>query len=366
MVVVIGVAVTLLGMRLIISWLAPSQIRPILATVSPTLETDLINTFNRLFSIAVGLAALSAAAVGALASIILWRVLVIPLREMAVASQRIINGRYDERIPIPHQAGEALQHLARNFNEMATTLARVEENRTVMIGNVAHELRTPLAGVRGIIEAMEDGIYAPEPKVFSQLTGELDRLSRLVNDLQHLSRVEAGAIQLDFRDFIMCDLVQQVLSHLQAQAQAKGVALTVNEADPLMSVYGDSDRAAQILTNLVSNAIRYTPAGGLISVRLSPDDKMARVEVVDTGIGISAENLPHLFERFYRVDQSRSKQSGGSGVGLTISRHLAWALGGELTASSTGEGHGSTFILLLPLSETRQESYVNTIHQTER
>ena len=351
MVVVVGVMLTLFGMRFIFGWLAPSQIRPILATPTPTLETDLINAFSYIFTIAVSLAALSATAIGAIASFILWRILVIPLREMAVASQRIIDGRYDERVPIPHQAGEALQHLAHNFNEMAATLAKIEENRTIMIGNVAHELRTPLAGVRGIIEAMEDGIYAPEPKIFSRLTGELDRLARLVNDLQHLSRVEAGAIQLDFHDFILCEVVRQVFIHLQAQADAKGVRLTVDEADPPLLVHGDSDRAAQILTNLVNNAIRYTSAGGSIQVKLSPVGNRAQVAVVDTGIGISAENLPYLFERFYRVDQSRSRDSGGSGVGLTISRHLAWAMGGELVASSAGEGQGSTFLFSLPLSK---------------
>ena len=350
LVVVIGVAITLLGMRLIVSWLAPSQIRPILPPASPTLETDLINAFSRIVSIAVMLAALSAAAVGAVASIILWRILVIPLREMAAASQRIIDGRYDERVPIPLQAGEALQHLAHNFNQMAESLAKVEENRTIMVGNVAHELRTPLAGVRGIIEAMEDGIYAPEPEVFQRLTGELDRLGRLVNDLQHLSRVEAGAIDLDFHDFVMRNVVRQVLTHLQAQAEAKGVVLTVHETEPPMTVHGDSDRAAQILTNLMSNAIRYTPAGGTVTVNLSPEGKMACVAVVDTGIGISAENLPYLFERFYRVDQSRARESGGSGVGLTIARHLTWAMGGDLIVVSEGEGLGSTFLLRLPLS----------------
>ena len=350
LVVVIGVAITLIGMQLIVGWLAPSQIRPILATPSPTLETDLISAFSRIFSFAVLLAALSAAAVGAIASYVLWRILVIPLREMAVASQRIIEGRYDERVPFPQQAGEALQHLAVNFNTMAESLAKVEENRTIMIGNVAHELRTPLAGVRGIIEGMEDGIYAPEPAVFQRLAGELDRLGRLVDDLQHLSRVEAGAIQLNFHSFILCDVVRQVMIHLQAQAEAKGVTLIVKEAEPPLTVYGDSDRTAQILTNLVSNAIRYTPAGGMVTIRLSPEGQMARVAVVDTGIGISAENLPYLFERFYRVDQSRSRASGGSGVGLTIARHLAWAMGGELTAASAGENKGSTFLLMLPMS----------------
>lgn len=356
LVVVMGVSITLIGSRLMIAWLAPSRIRPILAAAPPSLEADLIGEFGRIFALTVGVAAVGATAIGAVASVVMWRILVVPLREMALASERMVEGRYDERVPVPDQAGEALQHLARNFNKMATSLSQIEEQRTTMIGNVAHELRTPLAGIRGIIEAMEDGIYAPEPAVFQRLTGELDRLGRLIYDLQHLSRIEAGAIELTFRDFVMCDVVRRVLTHLQTQAETKGVELTVHTATPPLMVHGDSDRTAQILTNLVSNAIRYTPAGGSITISLTPQDGRAHVAVVDTGIGISAENLPYLFERFYRVDQSRARFSGGSGIGLTIARHLAWAMGGTLTAASAGEGQGSTFALTLPLAKPPKQA----------
>ena len=140
--------------------------------------------------------------------------------------------------------------------------------------------------------------------------------------------------------------------HLQTQAEEKGISLSVQEADPPMTVHADSDRTAQLLTNLIGNAIRYTPTGGTIRVQLQPVGNMAQVQVIDSGVGISADDLPYIFERFYRADHSRSRQSGGSGIGLTIARHLAWGMGGNVLAESDGLDQGSTFTLQLPVAES--------------
>ncbi len=331
LVVIIGVAMMLVTMRLII------------------LGSSAENLSNAIL-LSVGIAAVGSLAAGAVASWLLWRTLVIPLRTLAASSQRIADGRYGERVPFPAQSGEAMQQLATNFNQMAGTLQQVEQQRIEMIGNVAHELRTPLTGLRGVVEGLEDGVFSTDSTTFAMMGREIGRLSRLVNDIQHLSRVEAGAIQLDFQDFVLCEVAQHVILHLQMQAEENGIMLTVQEAAAPMVVHADSDRTAQLLTNLIGNAIRYTPAGGTIRVQLQPIGNMAQVQVVDSGVGISADDLPYIFERFYRADRSRSRQSGGSGVGLTIARHLAWRMKGELSAESDGLDQGSTFTLTLPLA----------------
>ena len=309
---------------------------------------------RRAFLLAISIAGVGALIAGAVASFILWRTLVFPLRALAQNSQRIANGRYDERVPFPSQSGEAIQQLATNFNQMAETLQAVEQQRMAMINNVAHELRTPLTGLQGMIEGMEDGVFAADADIFALMGQETGRLTRLVEDIQNLSRVEEKAVNLVMENFVLADVVQRVILHLQAQADAKTLTLSVKEAaNPYLVVHGDRDRTAQILTNLISNAIRYTLPGGQIAISLAQEGAQAHINVQDTGIGIASADLPYLFERFYRVDRSRSRHSGGSGIGLTIARHLAWAMGGDITAASPGEGHGSTFTFTLPTASNR-------------
>ena len=357
LVVVIGISSVLLATRVLLLNALPDAIRPNLQpyidspTAIATIEREIFAAFSRTITISLTVAGIGAIIAGVIASILLWRTIVLPLRKIASSSERIAAGHYDERVPVSDQSGEAMQQVVTNFNNMASRLQTTEENRVTMVGDVAHELRTPLTGLRGVVEGLEDGIYTPNSETFQRLSNELERLARLVNDLQDLSRAEAGATRLNLHDFVMCDVVRSVLSHLKAQADSKGVDLVAHEVEPPMSTYADSDRTAQVLTNLISNAIRYTPAGGAITVQLTRLDDRARVAVIDTGVGISAENIPHLFDRFYRVDASRSRQSGGSGVGLTIARHLTWAMGGELSAESPGVNQGSTFTLTLPLSK---------------
>ncbi|RME98666.1 MAG: sensor histidine kinase, partial [Chloroflexi bacterium] len=213
-----------------------------------------------------------------------------------------------------------------------------------------HELRTPLTGLEGYLEGLMDGLFTREPETFAQMSQEVRRLKRLVSDLQSLSQVEAGQISLHMQDFSLIPVVERVVSQLRPQAVAQCLQITEHHPSTEITVCADPDRTAQILVNILGNAIRYTPEEGCITVNVRASESAAVVEITDDGQGIPADDLPYIFERFYRIDRSRARNSGGSGIGLTISRHLAWAMGGDLVAASDGPGRGSTFTLTLPLA----------------
>ena len=354
LVALVGVSIMMLATRIIILNSAPVVLRPLLEallqnpdTLAQT-EADLIIAFRN----AVLFAALGAVAAGVFSSLLLWRTIIHPLRQVADSSQRIADGRFDERVNVPESSGEAMAQLVTSFNQMTATLEEVEQQRVTLLGNIAHELRTPLAGLKGYLEGLLDGLFPANEETFAWMTQEVDRLGRLVDDIQHLSRIESGQFSLDFQPVDVQQLAQRVLSQLAVQAQSKQIDLRLDRGSGPVLVQADADRAAQILINLIGNAIRYTPEGGLVRVSVLENGRFAEVTVQDNGIGIPAESLPYLFERFYRVDQSRARASGGSGIGLTISRHLVWAMGGELTAVSAGPGKGSCFTFTLPLAKS--------------
>lgn len=337
----------------------PSVLQPhlaILAQAETPAEIEqtiagLVETFYRdAISRSLLIAALSAIVTGLLTSLFLAREILRPLWQLASTSQRIAGGRYNERINVP--ASTELALVATSFNQMAEALEQVEQQRVALINNVAHELRTPLTGLEGYLEGLMDGLFSGDPETFAQMSQEVRRLHRLVDDLQALSLVEAGQISLRLETFDLIPLVERIVAQLKPQAMAQCLEIIIERHHPEIPVYADPDRTAQVVVNLVGNAIRYTPDGGCITVQVGKADGLARVEVQDNGIGIPAEALPYLFERFYRVDRSRSRHSGGSGIGLTIARHLAWAMGGDLTAISAGPGQGSTFTFTLPLAQS--------------
>lgn len=357
-------AVVLVGVVVLVSMAELIGQRAI-ARGAATLLADLINgdpatvaaaqarlqaSFREAINRSLILAAIAAISAGLATSLLLMREILRPLQQLAHGSQRIAAGHYDERVAVP--ASDELAAVATSFNQMASALEQVEQQRVALIGNVAHELRTPLAGLEGYLEGLIDGLFRNEPATFHLMQREVRRLRRLVDDLQALSRVEAGQVELHLEPFDLAALVRRVVAQIQPQIveQCLDVVIAPEGNDAPLLAYADPDRTAQVLLNLLSNALRYTPAGGCVTVRLAPRAGMARVEVHDTGIGISAEHLPYIFERFYRVDRSRARASGGSGIGLTIARHLVWAMGGELTAASDGPGKGSTFTFTLPLA----------------
>ena len=266
---------------------------------------------------------------------------------MKNASKRIAEGHYDERVS--SSGTDELSQLAASFNQMAAQLEQVETMRRRLIGDVAHELRTPLTAIKGSAEGLMDGVLPANDATYQQIHNEAERLNKLVSDLQELSRVESKAISLDIHPLDVSRLIETTLKRMQFQFDEKRVTLNLNLPHSPISVLADEDRALQILTNLLGNALQYTPPNGTVTVTIEREKSYVKFSIRDTGIGIPSEHLTHIFDRFYRVDKSRSRTHGGSGIGLTIAKHLVEAHGGKIWAESAGENKGSVFIFTLPI-----------------
>ncbi len=322
-------------------------------TGAMNMEDDLFLNFRAAVNESLGLAATAALLVAVLVSLFISRRVVGPIQDMTSASRQIAAGKYRERVRIRRGATpedlDELGQLAVSFNRMAAELERTEAQRRELIADVSHELRTPLTSIKGTMEGLLDGVLPAQPETFHQIYAEADRLQRLVNDLQELSRVEAGAYSLSLRPLRLPELAANVQSRLAQQFSEKGVRLEIDIPPDLPTFPADEDRLYQVLLNLVGNGLQYTSAGGEVRLSARRREEQIEIEVQDTGIGISPEHLPHLFTRFYRVDKSRSRAGGGSGIGLTVARHLVEAHGGRIWAESDGPGRGSAFILALPL-----------------
>lgn len=313
------------------------------------LAEDLFSGFRQALNLAVLLAVGASVAVAAGVATFVARRIAEPLEAMRQAAQRIASGRYEERVPVASQ--DELGELADQFNRMAASLQRLEGMRRDLVADVAHELRTPLAGLAGYLEGLLDGVLDPSPEVLGQMQREVRRLRRLVDDLDEVSRVEAGQVRLRLVPTPLSEVVEGVLARLADQFRDKGITVSTELPRHLPRVRADPDRVAQVLTNLLGNALQYTPPGGRVSVRARHADGEVAVAVTDTGIGIPAEHLPYVFDRFYRVDRSRHRGRGGTGIGLTIAKALVELHGGRIWAESPGPGQGSTFTFTLPVAE---------------
>lgn len=274
--------------------------------------------------------------------------LIHPIRSLVRLSHQIADGHYEQRLRLNSQ--DELAELVESFNRMAASLANTESMRVRLLGDVSHELKTPLAGIKGYMEGLQDGMLQATPETFQLIHREVDRLQRLVQDLQELSRVEAGQTHMEFTTCRPHEIITPVVNRMLPQFNEKGITLTADVSDDLPAVRTDADRTAQILTNLLGNALQYSPSGGAVHIKVSREQDYIRFLVTDTGIGIAPHDLDHIFERFYRVDKSRSRSSGGSGVGLTVAKHLVEAQGGSMGATSEGIGKGSEFSFTLPLA----------------
>ncbi len=306
--------------------------------------------FRASFNEALIYAALAAMFFAIILSVLLSRGVIAPVQAMSIAAQRIAAGRYDERVQVNGE--DELAQLATQFNQMAEKLNQVESMRRRLIGDVSHELRTPLTAIKGSMEGLMDGVLPATPETYQQIHAEAERLNRLVDDLQELSRVEAQANPLSTKSLDVHSLIQTVIKRLRPQAESRGVSLSSELTADLPHIFADEDRVIQILTNLTGNALQYTPEDGGVVIVAKQVGNELQISVRDTGIGIPPEHLSHIFDRFYRVDKSRSRQSGGgSGIGLTIARALVEAHGGRIWAESPGEGQGSTFAFTLPIAK---------------
>ena len=269
-----------------------------------------------------------------------------PLAQLNLAAVRVGRGDLSERVP---ERGPAeVRRLAAAFNTMAHNLERSDAVRRNMTADVAHELRTPLSNIRGYLEAIRDGVLPADSATIDTLHQQSTHLSQLVDDLALLARAEAGALALDIQRVAPARIVQESVEAFRARAAADGVTLHLEAPDDLPEIAADARRVAQIIDNLVENAITHTPAGGTVGVAIGRAGGGVQVSVADTGPGIAPEELEHVFDRFYRTDPSRSRATGGSGLGLTIARQLAAAHGGRLAAESA-VGEGSRFVCTLPV-----------------
>jgi histidine kinase len=310
---------------------------------------DLNANFQRAINEILLISAVVATVAAVVVSSFVTRRIVSPIQELEQASQRIAGGRYNERVHV--KSDDELGKLARSFNQMAHTMTETEERRRQLIGDVAHELRTPLSTIRSVMEGLVDGVLPSEPATFLSVQNEVSRVQRLVHDLEELSRAEAGQIPLEMALVDPADFLQAAAERLKPQFEDKGVHLSLDLAPDLPQLQADAGRMTQVLLNLMGNALQYTPAGGQVSVRAWAEDASVTVAIHDSGIGIAPEHIAHIFERFYRVDKSRSRTGGGSGIGLTISKHLVEAHYGQISAASPGLGQGSTFSITLPAAQ---------------
>jgi signal transduction histidine kinase len=291
--------------------------------------------------------ALCAAVVGAYAAYRLTR----PLTVLGEATRTMAAGHYD--VDVPHPGTKELDELAESVRSLGASLGETESRRIRLLGEVAHELRTPLTVVDGYVEGMIDGVLPTDDATLSLISGEVRRLRRLADDLSALSRAEEGRLDLAVRSVDLRQLVREAVERLRPQAEDSDVdlALLLDPDEPVLCEV-DPDRIAQVITNLIGNALRATAPGGRVTVSLRADGPRLLVTVADTGAGLASADLERVFERFYRVPGRRRVEAGsggeGSGIGLTISRRIAAAHGGTLTATSPGPGQGSVFTLVLP------------------
>lgn len=267
-----------------------------------------------------------------------------PVSRLASAARRIAAGHYAERVPV-EDSGE-VGELAEAFNAMSGSLEATERRRLELVGDVAHELRTPLTTLDGYLEGLQDRVIEPGERTWTVLRTETGRLTRLVGDLAELWRAEARQLPLHPEPVAVRSLLDELLLRFGAAAAERGMTLALGQAEG--TVVADVDRAAQIVANYVSNALRYAPAGSTVRLTTHYDGESVVIGVADEGPGLTPGQLAQVFERFYRPDPSRSRALGGSGIGLAIARALAEAMGGRAWAESPGPGRGSTFYLALP------------------
>jgi signal transduction histidine kinase len=300
--------------------------------------------FGGAFDFRLLVAAALAALVALALSWALSRRLLGPVEALTAAARRLGAGDLSARVP--PRGEDEIGQLTRAFNTMAENLARQESLRRTLVTDVAHELRTPLTHLRGQLEAVEDGLLPASPETLRSLREEVMLLARLVDDLQTLSVAEAGRLALDRAPVSVRDLVEGAVEGMKATASARGVVVH-NRIGDLPPVLADATRIAQVLRNLLANAMTHTPAGGTIELTGTSADGQVHVAVTDTGAGIAPEHLPHVFERFNRADPSRARATGGAGLGLAIVRSIVEAHGGTIGVTSE-VGRGTTVRFGLP------------------
>jgi len=293
---------------------------------------------------------LLAIAIAFLLTYVLSRRILAPVKALTGVTREFGKGDFSRRVDSDDK-GE-MGELARSFNTMADGLERNERLRRNMVADIAHELRTPLSNLRGYLEAVSDGLVKPDDTTIHSLNDEASSLSRLVDDLQELSLADAGELKLVLQPEDISRLIKETVAASQTKIAAKGIIVFTDVPASLPELNIDSQRIKQVLYNLLDNAVAHTGRDGRITLTAWREEGQVYVSVSDTGEGIPAEDLPFIFERFYRVDKSRTRSTGGTGLGLTIARRIVEAHGGRIDVrSKLGEGTTFTFSLPMPVNE---------------
>jgi signal transduction histidine kinase len=326
-----------------------------------SLEARFLESVDRAILTAAAFAGLLAMIIG----VAVARRITSPLAELSGAAQEVATGRLDRRVRI--ESGDEVGQVGRAFNAMAESLDRNEQARRRLVADIAHDLRTPLTVIEGTVDGMLDGVFEPDRANLESVREEVGLLTKLVADLRTISLVEAGQLKLETELVDPVELAQRSVARVESIAQRKGVACRVEIDRPVPPIYVDPDRMAQVLGNLLDNALRHTPEGGSVIVQVGrtraggecagwkterpaeggESAERVALAVTDTGEGIPPEAMPYLFDRFYRADESRTRSKGGSGLGLAIVKQLVEAHGGQVCAES-GVGRGSRFVVELP------------------
>lgn len=319
----------------------PSQDSSTTTFTTSSSEASFLTSVNHSLWLAVLIAGLTAL----LLALLFANTLLKPLHTLKAVAGRMEQGDLSQRVSIKTK-GE-IGALAHAFNTMADSLSRSEQARRNLVSDVAHELRNPLMNIRGYLELLQDQVLEPTPQTLASLYEETSLLSRLVADLQDLSLAEAGQLHLACRPISLEEVVSQAAQMVQPHLALKNLALHVHLPPDLPCIEADQERVAQILRNLLSNAILHTPSKGEINIAASTIESLVKISVQDSGVGIAPEHLPYLFERFYRVDSARARATGGTGLGLAIVKQVVQAHGGQITVASQ-PGKGTCFTFTMP------------------
>ncbi|HHW07533.1 MAG TPA: HAMP domain-containing protein, partial [Clostridia bacterium] len=305
-------------------------------------EADLafINNMNRLL---IGVGAFSLA-LSILFGTVMAEKLSTPIGRVITTAQMIAKGYYDDRVTETSSTKEIAQ-LTETINHLAETLEKQERLRKQLTADVAHELRTPLATLQSHMEAMIDGIWQPDPERLKSCHEEIVRISRLVGDLEKLAKYEGENLVLTKTTFDVAELARHLLQNFETEFAEKGIALRFTGEKEVINA--DKDKISQVIVNLLSNALKYTPPGGTVEVSVQGDAQRAEIRVKDSGAGIAPEDLPYIFERFYRADKSRNRLTGGAGIGLTITKAIVDAHNGTIQVHSR-VNEGTEFLVSLP------------------
>ncbi len=299
-----------------------------------SMHSDLELAIDRGVSQALLVAVVVAAVVAVGVSYVVSGWVTRPIHRSAQAARRIARGEYGQRVT--GGSADEIGEFIEAFNEMAGELEAAEQRRAELLATISHEIRTPLATVRGYMDGLLDGVVPAEPETYVLVRREADRLTRLVGDIERLSRLEARAEPLTITTVDIASVAEQVIRGLRPLFEEKGLTLELEQTSPRPLVQADPDKVMQVLTNLLTNALKYTERGG-VAIKVETDGPgFVRVTASDTGVGIPPDDLPHVFERFYRVDKSRSSEGGGAGIGLAVVRSLVTQMGGEVANRQCG------------------------------